>query len=72
MVTVKKPTVDTKTFESKVIKVIKKIKTLDMPKETRKELLEDIRFLHNSCLVWGEPKEEFEILECVTVKAERI
>ena len=63
MTLVKKETVKAKKFEKKMIGLIKVAKGMDMPENTRKILLDELRRVHNSCLEWGEPAKDFEITE---------
>ena len=66
MVTVKKSTVDANKFEKKMIGIIKLVKGMDMPENTRNILLGELRNIHTSCLEWEVPKtkeEDFRILE---------
>lgn len=74
MTTVKKATIDAKKFEKKIITIIKMVKAMDMPNETKKILLEELRRMHNTCLEWEDPKGKFQILPELqyTVKAENI
>lgn len=74
MVTIKKPTIKAEKFEKKMIALIKMVKGMEMPKETKKILLEELRRVHNTCLEWESPKDEFGILPELqyTVKAENI
>lgn len=60
MVTVKKSTVKTKVFEREVIKTIKLVKSLELPTQAKKDILEQLRSMHNNCLEWGEPQKDFE------------
>ena len=50
MTLVKKETVKAKKFEKKMIGLIKMAKGMDMPENTRKILLDELRRVHNSCL----------------------
>ena len=75
MVTVKKDTVKAKTFEKKMITLIKMVKGMEMPDNTKTILLDELRRVHNECLEWAEPEEDFKIipeLQTYTVKAENI
>ena len=63
MVTKKKQTIKTNVFEKKMIGLIKMAKALDMPDKSRKVLLEELRHVHNSCMEWAEPQDQFRILE---------
>lgn len=63
MTTVKKDTIDSKKFEKKMIALIKLTKGMDMPENTRKILLEEMRRVHNTCLEWTAPDEPFRIIE---------
>lgn len=64
MVTVKKPVVNAKLFEKRMVGVIQLAKVMDMPETTRTILLEELRNVHNGCLEWEEfkpPTNDFEI-----------
>lgn len=63
MTTIKKDTVNSKVFEKKMIGLIKMVKGMDMPDNTRKILLDELRRVHNSCLEWTVPEEPFKIIE---------
>ena len=66
MVTVKKDTVDANKFEKKMIGIIKLVKGMDMPENTRNILLGELRNIHTSCLEWEVPKvkqDDFIILK---------
>ena len=63
MVTVKKDTISSKNFEKKIITLIKMVKGMDMPENTRKILLEELRRVHNGCLEWSVPEDAFKIIE---------
>jgi len=60
MVTVKKKTIQTKKFESEIIKAIKRVEGMDIPLESRMKVLDLLREVHNECLEWGEPIEDFK------------
>lgn len=60
MVTVKKKTIQTKKFESEIIKAIKRVDGMDIPLESRMKVLDLLREVHNECLEWGEPIEDFK------------
>lgn len=60
MVTVKKKTIQTKKFESEIIKAIKSVERMDIPLESRMKVLDLLREVHNECLEWGEPIEDFK------------
>lgn len=63
MVTVKKETIRAKKFEHEIIAVINNIKKMELPKEEKRDLLNQLRALHNNCLEWGAPEEEFKIID---------
>lgn len=63
MTTIKKETIKSKVFEKKMIGLIKMVKGMDMPEQTRKILLEELRHVHNSCLEWAKPEDAFKIIE---------
>ena len=63
MKTVKKDTIQSKTFEKRMIALIKLVKIMEMPEHTRKILLEELRATHNGCLEWGAPEDTFKIIE---------
>jgi len=63
MVTVKKKTIQTKKFESEIIKAIKRVEGMDIPLESRMKVLDLLREVHNECLEWGEPIEDFKAFE---------
>lgn len=60
MVTVKKDTIQTKKFESEVIKVINSIKSMDLPDEEKSQILTTLRAMQNNCYEWGQPVEDFK------------
>ena len=60
MVTVKKKTIQTKKFEAEIIKAIKRVEGMDIPLESRMKVLDLLREVHNECLEWGEPIEDFK------------
>ena len=60
MVTVKKKTIQTKKFDSEIIKAIKRVEGMDIPLESRMKVLDLLREVHNECLEWGEPIEDFK------------
>lgn len=60
MVTVKKKTIQTKKFEAEIIKAIKRVDGMDIPLESRMKVLDLLREVHNECLEWGEPIEDFK------------
>ena len=62
MTTVKKDKIDSRKFETKVIKVIKSIKQMD-DFEQKETILTMLRELHNGCLEWSAPEEAFKIVE---------
>ena len=61
MVTVKSKTIKTAKFETEIIKAIKTVK--GMKKVDKNDVLELLRVLHNDCLEWVEPKDDFEIIK---------
>ena len=63
MTTVKKSTIQAKKFEKKMITLIKMVKGMDMPDKTKTLLLDELRRVHNTCLEWEEPKEDFKIID---------
>ena len=63
MVTIKKQTVSTRRFESEMIRLIKLTKGLDIPRETKRILLDELRLTHNGCLEWTAPSDDFEIIK---------
>jgi hypothetical protein len=63
MVTVKKDTIQTKKFENKMVKAIKEVKRMDIPQKEKDDILEILRGIHNGCMEWAVPEEEFRILE---------
>ena len=63
MVTVKRDTIKTKTFEEKVIKAIKTVKRMELPDKEKDDVLTILRDLHNGCLEWSAPEDPFRILE---------
>lgn len=63
MVTVKRETIKTKTFEEKVIKAIKTVKRMELPDKEKDDVLTILRDLHNGCLEWSAPEDPFRILE---------
>lgn len=62
MTLVKKETINAKKFEKKMIGLIKMAEGMDMPENTKKILLDELRRVHNGCLEWGEPSKDFEIV----------
>ena len=63
MTTVKKPTISTKVFEKRIITLIKLVKGMDMPDNTNRILLDELRLMHNGCLEWTAPSDDFEIIK---------
>lgn len=63
MVTVKRDTIKTKTFEEKVIKAIKTVKRMELTDKEKDDVLTILRDLHNGCLEWSAPEDPFRILE---------
>lgn len=70
MTLVKKSTIDAAVFEKKMIALIKLVKTMEMPDNTKNILLGELRNIHNGCLEWGEPviSEDFKILKELLVE----
>lgn len=61
MTTVKKEKIDSKNFEKRIISTIKKVKAMDF--EEKETILTMLRELHNGCLEWSAPEENFKIME---------
>ncbi len=68
MVTVKKDTIQTKKFESEIIRAIKTVEKMDIPLESRMKVLDLLRAVHNECLEWGVPVENFKTFEAKRVE----
>ena len=66
MTVIKKQTINTRTFEKKMIGLIKMVKLMEMPEHTRTILLDELRHVHNGCLEWETPQtpeDTFHIVE---------
>ena len=63
MVTKKKTTIQTKRFVEKMIQSIKEVKRMEMPKKAKDDVLEILRGIHNGCMEWEIPHDDFEIIE---------
>jgi hypothetical protein len=46
-----------------MVKAIKEVKRMDIPQKEKDDILEILRGIHNGCMEWAVPEEEFRILE---------
>lgn len=54
MVTIKKPTIQTKKFEHEIISVINKVKRMEISAVAKNEILTALREMQNNCYEWYE------------------